>query len=52
MIHPAKKGINLVHCLAYIYFVLKDVFHRFETSERSPLYSENDRCSEDEMHLK
>ena len=32
MMHPAKKGIHLVHCLAYIYFVLKDVVsHRFES---------------------
>ena len=26
-----------MHCLAYIYFVLKDVFsHRFKTSEKPP----------------
>ena len=26
MMHPTKKGINLVHWIAYTYFVLKDVF--------------------------
>ena len=46
MMHPVKKGINLVHCLAYIlvYFVLKDAFsHCFETSKKSPLYRKNGR---------
>ena len=54
IMHSAKKGINMVHCLVYIYFVLKDVFsHRFETSEKSPPpYSKNGRCSEDKMHQK
>ena len=43
--------MNLVHCLAYIYFILKDVFfYRFEASEKSPLYSKNGRCSEDKMN--
>ena len=26
MMHSAKKGINLVHYLGYIHFVLKDFF--------------------------
>ena len=51
MMHPANKGINLVHCLAYIYFVLMNIFsHRSETSEKSLHYSKNGRCSEDKMH--
>ena len=51
MMHPANNSINLMYCLAYIYFVLKDVFFSpFFTLEKSPLYSKNGRCSEDKMH--
>ena len=36
MMHPAKKGINLVRCVAYIYFVLKDVFFIVLKLQKSP----------------
>ena len=36
MMHPAKKGVNLVHGLAYKYFVLKEVFLIVLKLQKSP----------------